>query len=98
MRHDPQTEVDLYVGYSGEYNDFGYDLGYLRYEYPGFGDADTNEIYVSGSYMGFGLSVNYSDELAFLPSNQSAWYIADSYDYELPYEIGLSLACRSQLR
>ena len=36
---------------------------------PGFGDADTNEVYVSGSYMGFGLSVNYSDELSFLPSN-----------------------------
>ena len=88
---DPQTEVDLYVGYSGEYNDFGYDIGYLRYEYPGFGIADTNEIYVSGSYMGFGLSVNYSDELAFLPSSESAWYVAASYDYELPYEVGLSL-------
>ena len=87
---DPQTEVDLYGGYSGEYNGVGYDFGYLRYEYPGFGLADTNEIYVSASYMGFGFSVNYSDELAFLPSSESAWYVAASYDYELPNEVGLS--------
>ena len=88
--HDPQTEVDLYGGYSGEYNGVAYDVGYLRYEYPGFGDADTNEIYVSGSYANFGLSLNYSDELAFLPSSESAFYIAASYDMELPSDFGLS--------
>jgi uncharacterized protein (TIGR02001 family) len=93
---DPQTEVDLYAGYSGEYKGFGYDVGYLRYEYPGFGDADTNEVYVNGSYSSdlgdFGVSINYSDELSFLPSDESAWYLAASYDRTLPwYEIGLSL-------
>ena len=93
---DPQIEVDLYVGYAGEFKGFGYDVGYLRYEYPGFGDADTNEVYVNGSYStdfgDFGVSVNYSDELSFLPSDQSAWYVAASYDRTLPwYEIGLSL-------
>ena len=94
--HDPQTEVDFYAGYAGEYKGFGYDVGYLRYEYPGFSTADTNEVYVNGSYSNdygdFGVSVNYSDELAFLPSDQSAWYVAASYDRTLPwYEIGLSL-------
>jgi uncharacterized protein (TIGR02001 family) len=93
---DPQTEVDLYAGYAGEYKGFGYDVGYLRYEYPGYGDADTNEVYVNGSYSNdygdFGASINYSDELSFLPSDQSAWYIAASYDRTLPwYEIGLSI-------
>jgi uncharacterized protein (TIGR02001 family) len=89
--HDPQAEVDLYGGYSGEYNDFGYDVGYLRYEYPGYGKADTNEVYVSGTYKWLTVSVNYSDELAFLPSNQSAWYFKTSLEHTLPwYEIGIS--------
>jgi uncharacterized protein (TIGR02001 family) len=93
---DPQTEVDLYAGYAGEYMGFGYDVGYLRYEYPGFSKAATNEVYVNGSYStdfgDFGASVNYSNELNFLPSNQSAWYVAASYDKTLPwYEIGLSI-------
>ena len=89
--NDPQTEVDLYAGYKGEYQGFGYDVGYLRYEYPGFGDADTNEVYVSGSYKWFTLSLNYSDELSFLPSNQSAWYMKTALEHTLPwYEIGIS--------
>jgi uncharacterized protein (TIGR02001 family) len=90
--HDPQIELDLYAGYSGEIgNGMGYDIGYLRYEYPGFGDADTNEVYASLSYSDFSVSVNYSDELAFLPSDQSAWYWKAAYDTTLPwYEIGFS--------
>jgi uncharacterized protein (TIGR02001 family) len=90
--HDPQIELDLYAGYSGELpSGFGYDLGYLRYEYPGFNDADTNEVYLTGSYMGFSLSVNYSDELNFIASDESAWYWKAAYDTTLPwYEIGLS--------
>ena len=88
---DPQIELDLYAGYSGEYKGFGYDIGYLRYEYPGFGTADTNEYYISGSYSDFSLSFNYSDELNFLPSNQSAWYMKGAYETTLPwYDIGFS--------
>jgi uncharacterized protein (TIGR02001 family) len=90
--HDPQLEVDLYGGYSNELaNGIGYDVGYLRYQYPGFDDANTNEFYVGGSYKDFSLQVNYSDELKFLPSDQSAWYWKAGYDTTLPwYEIGLS--------
>jgi uncharacterized protein (TIGR02001 family) len=90
--HDPQIELDLYVGYSGEMgNGMGYDIGYLRYEYPGFSKADTNEVYASLSFSDFSASVNYSDELAFLPSDQSAWYLKGAYETTLPwYEIGFS--------
>jgi len=91
MGHDPQTEVDLYVGYSGEYNDFGYDVGYLRYQYPGFNAPNTNEYHVNGTYKWFTLSINYSPELSFLPSNQSAWYVKTSIEHTLPwYDIGIS--------
>jgi len=90
--HDPQLEMDIYAGYSNELsNGIGYDVGYLRYQYPGFSDANTNEYYVGGSYKDFSLQVNYSDELSFLPSDQSAWYWNAGYGTTLPwYEIGFS--------
>jgi uncharacterized protein (TIGR02001 family) len=89
---DPQIELDLYGGYGGELaNGFGYDLGYIRYEYPSATNVDTNEFYIGGSYAGFSASVNYSDELQFILSDQSAWYWKAAYETTLPwYEIGFS--------
>lgn len=94
---DPQIELDLYAGYSGELaNGIGYDFGVLRYEYPG-GDAsgfdvDTTEVYVSGTYNDFSLSFNYTNELAFLFSTESAYYLAAGYDMSLANDIGLSFS------
>jgi uncharacterized protein (TIGR02001 family) len=88
---DPQIELDLYAGYSHELtNGFGFDLGYLRYQYPGGSDANTNEFYLKGSYKGFSAAVNYSPELNFAFSDESAWYWAAAYDYSFPYEIDFS--------
>jgi uncharacterized protein (TIGR02001 family) len=94
---DPQIELDLYAGYSGEFaENFGYDVGYIRYEYPSADSVDTNEWYASGSYSAgdigdFSLSVNYSPKLQFILSDQSAWYYKAGYETTLPwYEIGLS--------
>jgi uncharacterized protein (TIGR02001 family) len=88
---DPQIELDLYGGYSGELaNGVGYDLGYIRYEYPGYGDADTNEVYLGGSFSNFSAKLVYSDELAFIGSKESAWYLAGGYEMELPQGFGLS--------
>lgn len=88
---DPQIELDLYGGYANELgNGIGYDIGYLRYQYPGGSDFNTNEFYLKGSYKGFGASVNYSDELSFVGSDSSAWYWAASYDYTFPYAIDFS--------
>ena len=93
---DPQIELDIYGGYSGMYNDkIGYDVGYLRYQYPGSTDVNTNEVYANGSYStdfgDFGASINYSDELQFILSDQSAWYVKGSFDRTLPwYDIGFS--------
>ena len=93
--HDPQIELDMYAGYSGEFQDFGYDLGYLRYQYPGYSDAGTNEWYASGSYGSgigdFSLSANYSPKLQFFASDESAWYVNAGYETELPwYGIGFA--------
>jgi uncharacterized protein (TIGR02001 family) len=89
---DPQLEIDFYAGYSGEMpNGIGYDLGILHYDYPGADPADTNELYISGSMAGFSVSLNYSDELSFVGSKESAYYVAAGYEMTLPQEIGLSL-------
>jgi uncharacterized protein (TIGR02001 family) len=90
---DPQIELDLYGGFKGDLgNGIGYDVGYIRYQYPGYSKVDTNEIYVKGSFKEFSASLNYSDELKFLPSSESAWYLAAGYDTTLPVaDVGLSV-------
>ena len=88
---DPQIELDLYGGYANELsNGIGYDIGYLRYQYPGGSDFNTNEFYLKGSYKGFGASVNYSDELSFVGSDSSAWYWKAAYEHTFAYEIDFS--------
>ncbi len=58
------TEIDTYVGYKGTAGDFGYDAGFLRYNYPGeYGTstkADTNEIYGAISYSIVTAKLSYS--------------------------------------
>ena len=94
---DPQIELDMYGGYKHDLgNGLGFDVGYLRYQYPSASSVNTNEWYASGSYSAgeigdFSLSMNYSPELNFLPSDQSAWYWKGAYETTLPwYEIGFS--------
>lgn len=51
-----QSEFDLYASYSGEMNDFGYEVGYIAYRYPGSVGNDFNEAYIGGSYAGANLT------------------------------------------
>lgn len=92
---DPQLEVDLYAGYSGEAGGFGYDLGVARYNYPGASDSNTTEIYVGGSY-GLSDSVSasatfyYSNELNFVAVPESAWYLDLGAEAALPRDVTLA--------
>jgi len=58
------TEFDTYLGYKGAAGDIGYDVGYLRYNYPGtYGTnvkADTDEIYAALTYSIATAKVSYS--------------------------------------
>lgn len=59
------TEFDTYLGYKGTAGDVGYDVGYLRYNYPGtYGagvvKADTDEIYAALTYSIVTAKVSYS--------------------------------------
>ncbi|MCO7191092.1 TorF family putative porin [Pseudoalteromonas sp. XMcav2-N] len=41
-------ELDLYAGFSGEFNQVSYDVGYIHYAYPdAAGDIDFGELYAS---------------------------------------------------
>jgi uncharacterized protein (TIGR02001 family) len=58
-------ELDTYAGYKGTAADIGYDIGFLRYNYPGSYVAaaikpDTNEIYGALSYSIVTAKLSYS--------------------------------------
>ena len=75
---DPQLEMDFYVGYAGEYNDFGYDLSLVQFQYSGCDDCDTTELYLSGSYSIFTATFAYTPEIGYLgdTSSDGAWYLS----------------------
>ena len=57
-------ELDTYAGYKGAAGDVGYDVGFLRYNYPGTYvagavKADTNEVYGAVSYSIVTAKVSY---------------------------------------
>ncbi len=63
-----QVELDTYFGYKGTASDVGYDVGFLRYNYPatygaipaGSAKADTNEIYGAATYSIVTAKVSYA--------------------------------------
>ncbi|MEN9480070.1 MAG: hypothetical protein RLZZ298_1465 [Pseudomonadota bacterium] len=65
VHKDNQVELDLYGGFKNAVGDFGYDLGAIRYFYPGKFQsgagvtANTTEIYIGGSWKFISLKYNY---------------------------------------
>lgn len=92
---DPQIEWDLYAGFSGEAGDLGYDLGAIRYVYPGYSNANTTEVYVGGTYQvtdgaSLGAKVYYSPKLKFAGVSKSAWYLSLDGDFEVVENVKLA--------
>ncbi len=84
------TEIDTYFGFRNTFaTDFNYDVGFLRYNYPGnyvagATTADTNEIYGLIGYKW--ISVKYSDSLGDtfgIPNASGTSYIDVSASYAL---------------
>lgn len=81
------SEVDTLLGYAGSVGDVGYDVGVMRYNYPGANDSnaaatpDFNEVYGSVSYKGAKLGVAYSDDY-YLESGEFT-YVYASYGTEV---------------
>lgn len=91
-------ELDLYAGYKGKISDdFGYDVGYLRYEYPASYPADftkpnTDELYVAGSYKMFTLKYSHSISNLFgATDSKGSGYLDASANFELMSGLTLGL-------
>ncbi|WP_299199975.1 TorF family putative porin [uncultured Amphritea sp.] len=90
-----EVEIDYYAGYAGSINDdFGYDLGYAFYTYPGANDAGAElnygELYGSVTYKEsttakVQLSDNYSGEIG------NSVVVSLSHTISLPEDFSLTL-------
>jgi len=83
------SELDLLLGYAGTAGDVSYDVGVMRYAYPGANssntgsgtDPDYNEIYASVSAKGAKLGVAYSDD--YFAETGKFSYVYASYGQEV---------------
>lgn len=91
--YDGSIELDYYAGWAMPIGDtnFGVDVGYIYYSYPGDhgDDGDYQEFYLSGSWKDLSVSVNYSDD--YYASTDEFWYVAADYSYDFSFAEGLSL-------
>ena len=84
----PSMELDGYLGLSGSMGEIGYDVGWLRYFYPGGGFNDTTEWHIGGSWKWFGATYYYSKD--WFGTDDDSSRIEGKFDYDLPYEIAFS--------
>lgn len=91
-------EIDTYFGYKGAINDdVSYDVGFLRYNYPGsypagFVKADTNEIYGQIGYKWFTAKYSYSLGDTFGVANaRGTSYLDLSANFEIADKLTLGL-------
>ena len=83
------TEIDTYLGFSNSFaTDFTYDVGFLRYNYPGtYGantKADTNEVYGKIGYKWVSFKYSYSTGDTFGTASASG---TDYLDLSVSYPI-----------
>ncbi|NOZ11881.1 MAG: hypothetical protein GXP09_12700 [Gammaproteobacteria bacterium] len=90
MYNGSGLEADLYAGYSGEITkDLGYDVGLIRYIYPGSSPStDYDEIYAGLSYKF--ISVKYFAGVD-IGNAELGDYLDAGLDFDLPQGIGLGL-------
>jgi len=91
--YDGSLELDYYGGWSSAIGDtdFGIDVGYIYYDYPGDNGAegDYQEFYVSGSWKDISLSVNYSDD--YYAETDEYWRYSVDYSLSLMENLSLGL-------
>jgi uncharacterized protein (TIGR02001 family) len=77
------VEVDVYGGFKQTVGDWGYDVGYTTYNYPGHGPAspgnlanpNTQEVYIGGSYRWLSAKYYYATSRHFI-----GWYGGQNLD------------------
>jgi len=88
---DARLEIDVYAGFGGEFGESGiaYDVGVLRYIYPGTDSGNWNEVYGSLSYHYFSLGIAHSGDV--YGSSEKGTYYSVGADFPLFYDITLGL-------
>lgn len=93
--NDATVEFDYYLGYGNKITEnVAYDLGYVKYSYPGANAANYGEFYGSVTAYGFKLGAAYSSDFpgaSGASGKDSTLYTYLGYSYTLPYEIGLTM-------
>ena len=81
---DADWETDFYFGITGETEGgFGWSAGFVEYYYWPDGDnVEYPEIFVGGSYAGFGAKLWYTNDYG--NTNTDAWYLEGNFDHDLP--------------
>ena len=91
--YDGSLELDYYGGWSSSIGetDFGIDVGYIYYDYPGDNgdEGDYQEFYIGTSWKDLSLQVNYSDD--YYAETDEFWYISGDYSFSLleDFTVGL---------
>jgi len=80
-------ELNYYGGFASEFGDtgIGYDIGALRYVFPGTDGADWNEAYVGLSYSYFSLKVSHSADA--LATSETGTHYLLGFNYDLPMDV-----------
>ena len=90
-------EIDLYGGFKGAVDDFGYDVGVITYYYPGdeisgANDPNTTEIYLGASWKFLSAKYSYTASNQFVGwgttadptgETQGSYYIEANANYEI---------------
>jgi uncharacterized protein (TIGR02001 family) len=90
-------ELDLYGGYSGKVEDFGYDAGLIYYTYDEDADANFLELGLSGSWKFLTLGMNYTldgeanDNTDPFVEGDLYYYAGASFDLPEDYSAGLTI-------
>lgn len=86
---DAAVEFDYYVGFGNNITEeISYDLGWIKYAYPGENGLNFSEYYGSLSAYGFTVGGAYSDDFG---GSDTTLYSYIGYEHALPYEIGLAV-------
>jgi len=83
------VEMDLYIGYTRLFDDFGLDVSFIRYEYPK-ASSDFEEVMLQGSYKG--LSLSYYRNIETPEVLESKQYVRLKAEINLPSAVGMTLA------
>ncbi len=83
---EASVELDGYVGWAKSFGDFGVDVGWLHYNYPGESVLNTDEVYVTGSWKWISASYYYtaSSEWFGLKDARGSGYLLLGAEYTFP--------------